>query len=211
VFGIILFNDFAKLNEFFFNTFFKKNMRYFLILFFIQVHSQVIIQDSIYIVTRGTNEKRELIADNFNLYNKNITHVGIGIWKNNNLLIYNLMPTEDKNNLIIDNLLTFFNRDNIYYKAIYSCAINSSNMNLLINKLTNLKSINLKYDYEFSIHNDNFYCSEFVAYLLNNLEDFDFKTTISDSCFEYYPADFFLSDPRFKLVYLNQINNLIKQ
>ena len=114
---------------------------------------------------------------------------------------------KNKHTLFIEN----FNRDNIYYKPIYSCAINSSNMNLLINKLTNLKSINLKYDYEFSIHNDNFYCSEFVAYLLNNLEDFDFKTTISDSCFEYYPADFFLSDPRFKLVYLNQINNLIKQ
>jgi hypothetical protein len=185
-------------------------MKYIFILLFINSFSQELLNDSLYIVTRGTTDKSNIIGSNFNLHNKNITHVGIGVIEEGQLKIYNIMPSEEKNNLLVDDFESFFNKKNIFFKGIWSCPINPSDISFIKEKLTYFKSINLKYDYEFNINNQNYYCSEFVANILNSIPKFKFIPTKTNNSFEYYSADFFISDSRFKLVYLNEINQLTK-
>jgi hypothetical protein len=91
-------------------------------------------------------------------------------------------------------------------KIILACLITflSSNFYAQTNSLN-------PYDYEFNIHNQNYYCSEFVANILNSISNFKFIPTKTNNSFEYYSADFFMSDSRFKQVHINEINQLTKQ
>ncbi|MFT4061207.1 MAG: hypothetical protein QM642_02500 [Edaphocola sp.] len=73
------------------------------------------------------------------------------------------------------------------------------------------KSIN--FDYRFNLNdNENFYCSEFVAKTLNELNGFQYKSIKKESnkllksiikadVFEYFPVDFFLQNPNITKIY----------
>lgn len=186
-------------------------MKYVFLLLFINSFSQELLNDSLYIVTRGTTDKSNIIGSNFNLHNKNITHIGIGIIEEGILKIYNVMPLVEEDNLLVDDFQSFFNKKDVFYKGIWSCPLKPDDMSIIKKKITYFKSINLKYDYEFNIHNQNYYCSEFVANILNSISNFKFIPTKTNNSFEYYSADFFMSDSRFKQVHINEINQLTKQ
>ena len=48
---------------------------------------QKLDKNAIYFVGRGTLSKKELIGDRFNLYNKELTHIGLGLVTNDTLYI----------------------------------------------------------------------------------------------------------------------------
>ena len=72
-------------------------------------------------------------------------------------------------------------------------------------------------DFGFDLNdNENFYCSEFVAKTLNELNDFRYNTTHKESNrilkkitkkekFEYFPVDFFIQNPNITQVYKNNL------
>ena len=59
---------------------------------------------TIYLFSRGTKTKSGLIADKFNISDKNITHVGIGFIKNDSLKIYNVIDCDTDIKLLKDQL-----------------------------------------------------------------------------------------------------------
>ena len=52
--------------------------------------SSKLIEDNIYLVCRGTTNKQNFIAENFNISNREITHIGIGLYEKDSLNIYNI-------------------------------------------------------------------------------------------------------------------------
>jgi hypothetical protein len=88
---------------------------------------------TIYLFSRGTKTKSGLIADKFNISDKNITHVGIGFIKNDSLKIYNVIDCDTtKNALRVDNLKSFVNDDKIYYLSIWECKNNKNDYKNLV-------------------------------------------------------------------------------
>ena len=182
------------------------------ILFFlinISTYSQNFKKKSIYLVCRGTLSKKELIGEKFNMSNKNITHIGIGLFINNQMKIYNVSDNKiiDNSALICETLDEFLKLNDIYYLGIWEYKTNKKMIKEIQDNISILK--NVKFDKQFQISKDNnLYCSEFVASILNSIGDFNYKPIIkelngvekdilgSDS-FEYYPVDFFLQNKKF--------------
>lgn len=185
----------------------------------ISTYSQDFKKNSIYLVCRGTLSKKDLIGEKFNLSNKNITHIGIGLYINNQLKIYNVSDNKviDNSSLLCESLDEFSNINDIFYLGIWEFKTSKKIIKKIQDNIFSLK--NVKFDKRFRISNDNeLYCSEFVANILNSVECFNYKPLIkelngvekdildSDS-FEYYPVDFFLQNENFtqkKIIFINK-------
>lgn len=176
---------------------------------------QKLNEDNIYLICRGTKNKQNLIAKNFNITNKEITHIGIGIYENESLKIFNVSVDKKINNksLIVETFKDFINIIDIFHIEVW--AINESNENKIKLKsiLNKYMEKNIAFDYSFNLNdNENYYCSEFVAKILNELNSFQYNTnkkevnrilkkiTKADE-FEYFPVDFFLQNPNIIQIY----------
>lgn len=177
-------------------------------------------EDNLYLVCRGTTKKQNLIAEKFNITNKQITHIGIGFLNNNELIIYNVSIDKKINNssLIIETFEDFINLSDIFHLEIWE--INSNQSDVVKLKSTINKYIEKKvgFDYSFNLDdNKNLYCSEFVAKILNGLNDFQYnpckkesnkllKSIIKSDIFEYFPVDFFLQNPNITKIFEKSFN-----
>lgn len=177
-------------------------------------------EDNLYLVCRGTTNKQNLIAEKFNITNKQITHIGIGFLNNNELIIYNVSIDKKINNssLIIETFEDFINLSDIFHLEIWE--INSNQSDVVKLKSTINKYIEKKvgFDYSFNLDdNKNLYCSEFVAKILNGLNDFQYnpckkesnkllKSIIKSDIFEYFPVDFFLQNPNITKIFEKSFN-----
>lgn len=171
--------------------------------------------DSFYLICRGTTSKIGFISD-FNLKDKNITHVGIGVIENNKITIYNVNNEENKNgNLFIENLESFINPTDINYLSIWECKSNYKEIKLLKEILNNYKSIKITFDMDFSENGPyKLYCSEFCATVLRKLNpkkynyylnsknlDLAYTRALHREILNYYPVDFFQINNRFNKIY----------
>lgn len=84
----------------------------------------------LYIVCRGTNSKSPLIALKFNLIDSNITHVGIGFFKENTFNIYNVTDNNknEESALVRDSYQSFKNSSDLYYLSIWQYKINKKRL-----------------------------------------------------------------------------------
>ena len=176
--------------------------------------------NNIYLVCRGTTSKQNLIAENFNIRNKKITHIGIGFKHQQKFTIYNVSYDKKINNnsLLVETLDDFIAIPDIFHLEIWEINSNKGDvakLKLILNKYLN-KSI--AFDYYFNLNdNENFYCSEFVAKILNGLNDFQYnpckkesnkllKSIIKSDIFEYFPVDFFLQNPNITKIFEKSFN-----
>lgn len=168
--------------------------------------------NTIYIVTRGTQSGYKSNAKKLNYSHDKITHIGIGVYEKNNLIVYSIMPTakEGTSALKIETFEDFINIEDIKYYGVWYTKVDKLTFLNLQDSLSNAINHKYKYDWNFDLNNDNYYCSEFVAKVLNNTKEFDFKPVtmkandlikniLNRDVFEYYPADFFLQTSLFKL------------
>ncbi|MEP6673796.1 MAG: hypothetical protein ABJA78_01525 [Ferruginibacter sp.] len=175
-------------------------------------------ENNIYIVCRGTKSKSSLIAHRFNIADTNITHAGIGFYKNGKILLYNVTDIYDhsKSALVVDSLESFVVSSDVYYLSIWEC--NSSP--LQIKKLENIchsyGTRKIFFDASFRINDDDsLYCSEFCALVLEKLDPvkFNFKPLVIDlnnrlyekilerKKLSYYPVDFFQQNSSFRKIF----------
>lgn len=170
---------------------------------------------SIYKVARGTNAKNDIVSKRFNLKNKNITHIGLGICNRDKIKIYNTFPFTNKE-FRIDTLNSFFGVRDVFYKAIWKLNIGNKKIRKLKKTLKSFK--NLSFDYKFDLNNNNaMYCSEFVAKMLNYIDGLDFNPTLCSKPpkaiikkgqnFYYFPVDFFITNNKFNIIFEKETIN----
>jgi len=187
----------------------------FLIFCFSSFSQNIFLDNCIYLVCRGTNGKRVLIAEKFNLINKKVTHIGVGYVENHKLKIFNvsMTKTENKSALLIESFSEFKEVPGVFYVGVWRKGASLNEINNLKRILKFYENINIKFDNNFVISDDSyFYCSEFVVKVLNEL----FEEKINPSTIEltnmlrsltskkefvYYPVDFFSKENDFTQVY----------
>ena len=78
-------------------------------------------EDNIYLICRGTTNKQNFIAENFNLTNKDITHIGVGIYEDDGLKVFNISIDKKINNLYISlkNNYIFIHEDQLNQSLTY--------------------------------------------------------------------------------------------
>ncbi len=175
-------------------------------------------ENTFFIVGRGTKSKSTIIANKFNVINKNLTHIGIGVFVKDSFLIYNVSDTKNERNCFIrkENLKSFLEvQRDTYYAAIWKCTLSSKILGEVIYLLDSVSKRNIVFDSRFNIKNDDtLYCSEFCAYILNNLISYKFnfhpttmqlKDGLIKSYFQkeeliYFPVDFFAQSKKIKKI-----------
>jgi hypothetical protein len=172
------------------------------------VYSQCIVKDnSIYVFNRSTDLKREYIAKDFNQIDTLSTHIGIGFKTKEGYLIYNVSNDKviDGTALIVESLESFISIENISYYSIWKIKLKSKEFLKFKKVLKYYKGIEVTFDYDFTLKNDNrLYCSEFVYNVLNDVDNlkFSFKpktvelnpfygSALKREVFKYIPVDFF--------------------
>ena len=180
---------------------------------------QTYSENKIYLVGRGTLSKKKLIGDGFNLKNNNLTHIGIGVFDNNEMMIYNVSVNKSENgsSLIIENLDDFIDINDIFYLGIWYYECNKKQFQEFKSILNNYKMRKIHFDKKFEVKNDNeLYCSEFVIEVLNKTNIFNFKPYkknlkkiikefLNIDKLTYYPVDLFLTNNKIKQLYVQEI------
>lgn len=172
--------------------------------------------DSFYLVTRGTLSKGALIAEKFNRSDRCSTHIGIAIFENSTLKIYNV-TNEDRDSpsaLVLQASESFTNLPDIDYFGIWEYRSSAAQISTLKTILQNHIRQKIEFDFDFNeSDNDKMYCSEFCAKVLRLLDptlDFALSEIPLDAfhsmmlgrkTLRYWPVDFFQSDLRFVKIY----------
>ena len=171
----------------------------------------------IYIFCRGTKTKSGVIANKYNLQDRNISHIGIGYIENNIARIYNVNDITDhsRSALYVDSIQSFLNVKDAVYFAIWRLSPDPKALSLLKRLCSEYSSRKITFDYQFNIsHDDTLYCSEFVYELLGKIiPDLNInptKVVLANRLYEsflqrkelvYFSADFFQISSRFKKVF----------
>ena len=181
---------------------------------------QKLDKNAIYFVGRGTLSKKELIGDRFNLYNKELTHIGLGLVTNDTLYIYNVSSDKKEKNssLIVEKLPDFKNVNDIFYLGIWEYKCKGSNINKIKSEIKKLKTKQISFDRKFILGDDNqLYCSEFVFKMTSLIKELNFKPSVKElnkveqqflgvKKLTYIPVDYFLSNKniiKFQIEYIN--------
>lgn len=164
---------------------------------------------TLYLIGRGTKTKLRLIADTYNLKEKDITHIGIGIYLNKRLRVFNVSDIQDnsRNALKVDSFESYTNSSDVYSLAIWECKLNKSEFSKALSFLDSISTQKIYFDHKFNLENNNvLYCSEFCVLVLKTINKikFSFSTTVikitdlftqyylKRDILEYYPVDFFI-------------------
>lgn len=167
--------------------------------------------ESIYFVARGTKNKRAIIADNFNIMSKVVTHIGIGVkdGKENQLEVFNVDINSSGNALRCESLESFVSSKEIFYYGIWELKVGKRNVRKIRLILRDMKNLQISFDHDFHLENGNlnFYCSEFVWQILNKsnlkshvfnpvskeLDTSSLRKILKRDTLVYIPTDFFLT------------------
>jgi len=178
-------------------------------------------EEVVYIVARSTQSKEGLVASNFNIKDKVLSHIGIGYVEDNELMIYNISNyrvDRKGSSLLKETLHEFTSEKSTVYFSVWKYKPNKRDFITLKRKLTGMLSETLSFDNEFTLDNEDLYCSEFVFNILNDLNLTSFKPVkknlgmmyslaLGRKTLVYIPVDFFLSEEKFKFIYEEVLNN----
>jgi len=177
-------------------------------------------ENAIYLIGKGSKSKSKLIAENFNISNKNITHIGIGFFRNNKLTIYHVIyGDKQKTALRVSTLNEFMDSSDAYYIGVWKYKATKHIIDTLIEKCKTFEYKHIAFDYFFTLSNDNnLYCSEFCYNVLRSIDEVTFKFTptkrklnkfysnvLERDSIIYYPVDFFQKNKKFRLIFEKRI------
>lgn len=172
---------------------------------------------SIYIFARGTKQKAAIIAEEFNLEDRKITHVGIGFKDNRQVYIYHV--TDNGSNisaLQIDSIASFVISNDVYFFSVWEMPSRENEIAELKKICKSFRNKRIYFDAAFNMgDNDTLYCSEFCATVLNRLGNklLSFAThqkqissefaraVLGRTMLSYFPVDFFQRGSGFKIKY----------
>lgn len=160
-------------------------------------------KENVFLIGRGTTSKQNFITK-LNLNNKNLTHIGIGFFENESLVVYNVSSDRiiENSALLKESYSSFISDKEIFYLAIWKINLDK---NKIIDIINDFNKEEIFFDKSFDINNNSnkLYCSEFVANVINKVTDNLFEPNqtnqINNKIIKniaknkyYYPVDFFL-------------------
>jgi len=193
-------------------------LRFFLLIFILTkfVYSQpnnIFEKKFAYLIFRSTENKINIIAKDFNISDTLMTHVGLGIYFENKIMIYNIDVSDIDSALKVDNLESFTSINQIKAFSIWKLPVNNTQYRKLKNYLLDLRNNFFEFDYSFTRNNKKYYCSEFVyemllksniikqtLYVSKELNSFYSKALKKDTLI-YIPVDSFLYLENIELVF----------
>jgi Permuted papain-like amidase enzyme, YaeF/YiiX, C92 family len=172
-------------------------------------------ENSFYLVCSGSNQKQGLIAEQFNISDKNATHVGIGVVEENVLTIYNVNSDQaEKSALSAEDFESFTSDRDLRYCSIWEYKSTRKEIRKLAKLLRSQLSKRIVFDMDFDVSNNKLYCSEFCCQVLNRwnprLFAFDltqkkldpfYSKALGREILYYFPVDFFQANLKFKKIY----------
>ena len=191
-------------------------MNYVLLLFLfspLNCFSQTFEKNTIYLLGRGSISKQSLIADNFNIEHKKLTHIAVGYLKKDSLVIYDISVEGGVNSRITKSNWEEFKFIDKNYLGIWGFKTNSKNILKLDKEIEILIKKQISYNFDFNLKiKDKMYCSQLIAFVLNKLTCFNFKPTkiklnptykslLKTENLSCYPVDFFIKKRAFKIIY----------
>lgn len=170
---------------------------------------------------RDTASKAGQISRSYNVNGYNYSHVAIGKFYHNKLIVYHILYDKKNENttksaLINESVEAFYQPQNdiVTGGAILMVKnVNRQNLFTFNDLIRNLQKRRLKFDKKFTSENDdNFYCSELVYYILHNfkkdiiikpvtkqLQGID-RLLLGRDTITYYPTDVFFNNYNFKVI-----------
>jgi hypothetical protein len=161
----------------------------------------------IYLVCRGTLSKAGVVAGQFNAADTNSTHVGIGYFTGNTLLVYHVSDVKRKgHSLLVDSLASYTDVEDLKYLGIWECNNTPAELEKMKQVCASYLARNIGFDPYFNIRDDDtLYCSEFCAAVLQQVDPYKFSfhprtVPVPDGFYQaylrrdkltYYPVDFF--------------------
>lgn len=165
-------------------------------------------EEHLYIVARVTKNKSPIIQQ-FNLTTATFNHIALGLFEKERLNLYDFSDG-DYNGFHKQNLSSFITEETTAI-FIYATRITDIQRCYLLKQLD--AYTDLKFDHEFDLKNEHFYCSEFCFTILNTIfpdryesrtipvSDPFMKAYLKRDLFEYIPVDFFLLSDQFSLLW----------
>lgn len=176
-------------------------------------------ESSIYIFGRSTTRKRRIIARDFNIQNPLLTHIGIGLYQQQKLRIYNItnsISTSKDSALIIETFHDFINFKDIEYFGIWELTLSEIEISKIKLTLSELITKTIVFNDDFLFNNENhLYCSEFVYLMIKEIESLNidnsmivkkklnsfYSRALKREYLEYIPVDFFINIKGIKLIF----------
>lgn len=173
---------------------------------------------SSYLVFRDSETKEGFFVKNFNVSNRNLTHVGFLLFTNNKWHVFHAVDKRVGNCVVVDKFDNFVRDENKEILKIQVLKIESVSKEKLLSKIDSVQKRNLQFDFYFDKETKNkTYCSKFVCHLLNEIDSnrFNFKfqkkklnnlevAYLKKEFLEYYPVDIFFSNTFLKSVVVNK-------
>lgn len=173
-------------------------------------------ENAIYLVCRSSKQKISFIAKDFNLLDSLITHIGIGIFENNELVVYNVSnfkKNKKESSLIKESYDEFISLDDIVYVSIWKKEI-KNNKKRIIETINFYENLIIDFDFSFDLKtNKQLYCSEFVYKVFKDARILEktYNPTKKKlegmyainlgGTFKYIPVDFFITDKTIEKIY----------
>ena len=160
----------------------------------------------IFMLTRGTLSKRNMIGKMFNISDTNSTHVAIGIVKNRKMKVFSVEDeVVGKTQLKFGGIREFLFPTDVFYVSIWFANMKSKDIRAVNSICKKFLLKEVQFDYEFELKNgDRYYCSEFCAEVLNQVFPARlqfmpvvkeitglYRNVLGRSVITYFPVDFF--------------------
>ena len=172
-------------------------------------------KNKVFIVGRGTIDKQQFVKK-LNIENNYLTHIGIGFFENDDFVIYHVSINNLNNGsaLIKEDYNSFISEKGVFYKAIWEINLISFNKIYVLDEIKKISQKPIIFDNEYDLSNEpnKLYCSEFVSIVINNVANNLFQPIRTSEARNkiirnlanerlYYPADFFIKNKSFKMIY----------
>lgn len=172
-------------------------------------------KNTVYLICSGSRHKQGFIAKDFNLIDRNATHIGLGLVEKNELMVYNVnVDHGGQSALQAESLPSFTGDQGTRYYSIWAYRSSTQEMKKLKRILRKLLSTRITFDMEFEANNNKLYCSEFCAMVLQQWKPQLFcytlstktlnglyKSALNRAVLHYFPVDFFQVSCAFRKVY----------
>ncbi|MEY8760230.1 hypothetical protein [Chryseobacterium tongliaoense] len=180
-------------------------------------------KNRIYLFYRKTDSKNGIIAQSYNKWGSQMSHIAIGLTdEKNKFTIYHILEKDvkkTKNDIWSSTVEDFYQAKNekIIGAEVWKSQekISDAQLSKLRSTIDSLQKTNTKFDFDFDFNDHHkMYCSEFVYYLLHSISQFKISPSLSEkklsginktflgrSTLHYLPVDFLRTNKNFVEIY----------
>jgi hypothetical protein len=174
------------------------------------IDDRLISAKKVYLIYLVTDSKFGMISSDYNVNNSDYTHVGFLMKVKDVLMVYHVLPSKQNSDFKVESLSQFLNPTVHKVKDYSIYEVKGIDHDQTLFLLDRMQKEKILFDKKIELHNDKFYCSELVCYILNKVDGsfscelylndhllpFD-KLFLDREVLKYYPVDGLLGTDKF--------------